>query len=299
MASRFEIVLHGEDAIGLQAAGEEALDEIDRIEDQISIYRSDSAIHHVNACAHLHPVKLEPTLFAFLQKCKMLSQQTESAFDISLAPLIRCWGFVGGSGAFPDFETIETARRLVGFSNIRLDKNAFTIEFGAEGVMLDLGSIGKGFALDCARESLRENGIQSALLHGGTSTIATLGTPPHQDSWKIAITQPDEKNGESQSVGIAHLAGNALSVSAIWGKSFQKGNRHYGHVIDGRSGEPALGADQSAVILPSATDADAVSTALLVDGKRAIKWLDRHFPQSAFYIFKKGKRPITKGVELI
>lgn len=306
MATRFEIVLYGDNPVSLQAAGEEALEEIEWVESQLSIYRSDSQINHANQRAAREPVKIEPTIFELLQRCQALNTLTDGAFDITLGPLIRCWGFMGGTGAIPSPESIEEAKSFIGIHHIQLDPDEFTIQFDREGVMLDLGSIGKGYALERAKEILEENGIKSALLHGGTSTVATIGTPPDQESWKIAITRPltpeekekaSEDEPELKTIGIANLCDNALSVSAIWGKSFQSENREYGHVIDGRSGEPTVGAAQAAVTIPSATDADAISTALLVAGNKGIAWLDRHFPANEFLLLKPGKQPLIRGIE--
>lgn len=308
MATRFEIVLYGDNPVSLRAAGEEALDEIEWVESQLSIYRSDSQINHANQRADTEPVRLEPTIFALLQRCQELTTITDGAFDITLGPLIRCWGFMGGSGSLPAPEAIERAKSLIGMHHLRLNPDDFSVEFDQTGVMLDLGSIGKGYALERAKDIMEENGIRSALLHGGTSTVTTIGTPPDQATWKIAITRPltdkekakaDSDDSELKTVGVANLNGNALSVSAIWGKSFQTENREYGHVIDARSGEPTIGAAQAAVTLASATDADAISTALLVSGNKGIVWLDKHFPNHDYLLLKPGKQPLAKGIDTL
>lgn len=303
MATRFEIVLHGDNPISLRAAGEEALEEIDWVEAQLSIYRTDSQINHVNQRAAHGPVKLEPTIFQLVKHCAELTHHTDGAFDITLGPLIRCWGFMGGSGHLPSPESIQQAKELVGMHHVVFDDDDYSVRFDREGVMLDLGSIGKGFALERAKEILEENGIESALIHGGTSTVATIGTPPDQATWKIAITRPQPADPESNdteqkpiTIGLAELTGNSLSVSAVWGKSFQTEDREYGHVIDGRTGEPTTGAAQAAVTMASATDADAISTALLVDGNRGIPWLERYAPVHEYCLIKPGKRPLMKGI---
>ena len=296
MATRFEIVLHGANPISLRAAGEEALEEIEWVEAQLSIYRTDSQINHANLRAAFQPVKLEPTIFELLKHCEHLSSVTQGAFDITLGPLVRCWGFMGGSGQLPAPEAIAAAQALVGMHHVHLDEQAYTVQFDREGVLLDLGSIGKGYALERAKEILVENGIQSALIHGGTSTVATIGIPPDQDAWKIAITQPTGETEETTTMGIAELTGNALSVSAVWGKSFKTGDREYGHVLAARTGQPTAGAVQAAVTLPSATDADALSTALLVAGNHGIPWLDHHFPDHEYLLLKPGKCPLIKGI---
>ena len=298
MATRFEIILHGENPTSLQSAGEEALEEIDWVEAQLSIYRPDSQINRANHLAAAGPVQMEPTIFALLQRCKTLSQWTQGAFDITLGPLIRCWGFMGKSGLAPTDESIQQARKLVGMHQIRLDCNQFTIQLDQNGIMLDLGSIGKGYALERAKEILEENGVRSALLHGGTSTVATIGTPPNQDAWKIAIATPRKEKATAEKkeptdappLGFAKLKGESLSVSAVWGKSFRSAEKEYGHVIDGRTGFPSTGIALAAVQTTSATDADAISTALLVDGKAGKSWLQEYFPNSRSFLLTRENR---------
>jgi len=280
MATRFEIVLHGEDEVSLRAAAEEALSEIERLEAQFSLYRPDSEISCINARAAAGPVKVEPGLFRLLQQAQRLSRETDGAFDITIAPLMRCWGFMRGNGQFPAAADVADARAKVGTHLIRLNEKDFTIQFAREGTMLDLGSIGKGYALERAAEVLADAGVISAILHGGTSTVYALGAPPDADAWKVAIPHPDFAQ-EAIALRPAHAPGRelaanllavvplkneALSVSAVWGKAFESDGRVYGHVIDPRSGEPVQGAVLAAVALPSATETDALSTALLTLG---------------------------------
>src|ERR1041385_2878455 len=101
MATRFEIVLHGDNPVALRAAGEEALTEIERLEAQLSLYQPASEVSRLNARAGREPVKVSPGLFALLQHAKILHAETGGAFDITIAPLIRCWGFMNGSGRIP------------------------------------------------------------------------------------------------------------------------------------------------------------------------------------------------------
>ncbi len=268
MATRFEIVLHGGSAVALRAAGEEALDEIDRLEGRLSLYRPTSEIAHVNSGAARSPVRVSPVIFHLLQQAHGLSQATNGAFDITIAPLVRCWGFMGGTGQMPQPEEVSEARSKVGMSLVKLNPEDFTVTFAREGVMIDLGAIGKGFALERAAECLREAGVTSALLNAGTSTVFALGHPPEQDYWKVAIESPPGAavGGRPDMVATVPLHDEALSVSAVWGRAFQSGGKRYGHVLDPRTGHPVRGALLSAVALPSATEADALSTALLVLG---------------------------------
>src|SRR5437867_7438787 len=187
MATRFELVLHGENPIALRAAGEEALAEIQRLEAQLSLYRPTSEIAHLNARAAEGPVRVEPSLFRLLEQARRLSAETSGAFDITIAPLVRCWGFMGGTGQMPTPEAVAQARRSVGMNLVELEPNNFTVRFLREGVMLDLGALGKGYAIERAAEILRQDAVNSAILHGGTSTVHAIGHPPGAAAWQVAI----------------------------------------------------------------------------------------------------------------
>jgi thiamine biosynthesis lipoprotein len=177
----------------------------------------------------------------------------------------------------------------VGMHLVELDESRFTVRFAREGVMLDLGSIGKGYAIERGAQLVREAGVASALLQGGTSTVCAIGTPPNAEAWKIAIERPATENGSWEKSAMADNVGNessrkpdpllavvplrdgALSVSAVWGKSFTAEGKSYGHVLDPRTGQPVEGALLAAVALESATETDALSTALLTAGQGQFK----------------------------
>ena len=272
MATRFELVLHGDDEVRLRAAGEEALDEIRRLEAQLSFYRPSSQISRINTRAADGPVRVEPRLFRLLQTAQRLHAATDGAFDLTVAPLMRCWGFAGGTGRQPDPEALAEARSRTGMHLVTLDEDTYSVAFERPGVMLDLGAIGKGYAIEEAAWILEEAGVEHAFLHGGTSTIHTLGTPLDGTRWTVAIPHPDADPAapdEDDVLAVVALNDEALSVSAVWGKAFEANGKTYGHVLDPRSGYPVSGAVLTAVAGPSATTCDALSTALLVLGCHA------------------------------
>ena len=285
MATRFEIVLHGANEISLRAAAEEALNEIERVAARMSLYDPQSEISRINALAASETVRVEPGLFRLLELSKRLSEETAGAFDISILPLMRCWGFVLDTGRLPDPDTLKEARRNVGMRWVELDEDRCAVHFARDGVKLDLGAIAKGYAIERAAEFLVEAGVESGLLHGGTSTVQAIGSPPNAPSWMVAIPDPGSSQCLSASstqsapepvFAAVSLKDEAMSVSAVWGKAFEAGGRVYGHVIDPRKGEPVDAAVLSAVVLPSAMETDALSTALLtmgLDGHRSINGL--------------------------
>jgi thiamine biosynthesis lipoprotein len=299
MATRFEFVLHGDNPVALRAAGEEALGEIEHLEAQLSLYRPTSEITHLNARAAFEPVRVTPSLFALLQLARKLHQETSGAFDITVAPLVRSWGFMGGTGRLPCPEEVAEARANVGMHLVQLNQANFTVRFARPGVMLDLGAIGKGYAIEQAADILREAGVTSALIHGGTSTAYALGHPPDAESWTVAVHRPSVSQavGEvggpdhvspptripsrsasnhsatgaaspppAESLAVIPLRDEALSISAVWGRCFEAHSKRFGHVLDPRTGQPVNEALLAVVCLPSATETDALSTALLTLG---------------------------------
>lgn len=272
MATRFELVLRGPDSVRLRAAGEEALDEIARLDRQLSFYRPSSDVSWVNGRAADGPVSTEPGLFGLLERCHDISTRTGGAFDITVAPLMRAWRFVGEQGAIPDAAVLERARMASGFAGMRLDRTAWTVEFLRRGMSIDLGAAGKGFAIDAAIAILREHGITHALLHGGTSSVHAVGPPDDVPPWTIGWAAPD---GVERRFA---LRDTALSISAVHGKSFTAGGREYGHVLDPRTGAPCARARAAAVTGPGSFECDALSTALLVLGPDGLPSLCGLFP---------------------
>jgi thiamine biosynthesis lipoprotein len=288
MATRFEVVLHGPDSARLRAAADEALEEIHRWEDALSLYRPHTDLARINARASIEPVRVRPLVFQLLKHARNLTRETGGAFDPTVAPLMRAWGFLGGNGSRPDAETLDAARDAIGWHRIELLDDICSVRFLHPGAMLDLGSIGKGFALDRAAELLREAGITSGLIHGGTSTVIAIGSPPGENAWTVALPSVPEANYSGAKID---LRDETLSVSGVHGKAFREGARLYGHVIDPRTGEPVAKALLAAVALPSATDSDALSTALLVDGCEGIKSLEILRPASRIWVVSPSPEP--------
>lgn len=273
MATRFEIVLYGDDPVRLRAAGEEALAEIERLDRQLSRFNPASDVSWINARAAYEPVKVEPRLFWLLRRAAEINKATEGAFDITVSPFIRIWD-ITGAGRVPSLGELMQTCAIVGMNHVRLDESAFTVSLDAPGVEIDLGAIGKGYAVDCAVEILRGAGIVSALIHGGTSTVYALGNPPDNDGWNIAIGRDE---GTTQRL-VFTLRDSSLSVSDPYGRFFEHDEQRYGHIIDPRTGEPVQCATKAVVVGPSATETDALSTALLLLGESWLPELGVRFP---------------------
>lgn len=285
MNTRFEVALWGRDNDYLTAVAEEALREIQALDAQLSFYRDDSDIRLLNVVAAHRPVTIEPRLFRLLQRARELSELTDQAFDPAVAPLLQAWGFTGEGGRIPTEEELEAARRISGIHLLEMDADVLTVRFAAEGVMLDLGAIGKGYAVERAAELINDYEVPGALLHGGTSTVHAIGTQPDGSPWQIALRDPTTSDGALQAVT---LRDQALSVSGAHGKSFTADGEEYTHVLDPRDGRPVRGALLSAVRCTSATDSDALSTALLVRGASFFPTLREIAPEASALILEQS-----------
>jgi thiamine biosynthesis lipoprotein len=279
MNTRFELVLADARApASLRAAGEAALDEIVRVEADLSAFRRDSILTQLNVEAATRPVRVDGETFRFLVRAGELARITGGAFDLTIGALME--PLRAGRAL------TAAARARVGFRRVRLDAEGQTVRFTARGVRLDPGAIGKGYAVDRAVGLLREAGIGRALLHGGTSSVYGLGAPPGARAWQVAVQDPMQPEGRIARVA---LRDRALGVSCIYGRTFVRGQERHGHVIDPRSGRPVDHTLLAAVVTDLAADADALSTALLVLGRAGLRVLARRFPAAGFLVAERGE----------
>jgi thiamine biosynthesis lipoprotein len=170
-----------------------ALDQIDALEAQLTVYREDSEVSHLSATAHLGPVEVERGLFELLELAVSISRQTGGAYDVTAGALSEAWGFVKGPKRVPDAATLAQARARTGWQHLTLDPARHTVAFDREGIRINLGSIGKGYAIDRAVDVIRAHWWPSgALVHGGRSSLYALGSPPGLigGRWEIALRNP-------------------------------------------------------------------------------------------------------------
>lgn len=272
MGSVFEIFLPGEDRA--QEAGSAALDRVNRLDDQLTVYRDTSELCALNRLAADTAVQPDREIFALLVQSKRLWSESAGLFDISSLPLSRLWGFFRREGRTPsDAEIAETLER-VGMEKVCLDEAAESVQFTRPGVEISFNSIGKGYALDRAAGVLEERGQHRALLHGGFSSLYGLGAPPGELGWLIALRNPLDVSKPLAQVRLANLA-----VGTAGGEEqyFEAAGRRYSHILDPRTGRPAEGMLSVSVFAASATVADALATTFYIGGVAfAREYCDTH-----------------------
>jgi thiamine biosynthesis lipoprotein len=260
---------------------EAGLDEVDRIDRLMSHYKPESPLSTINREAAHHPVAVDPELFNFIKRSMEYSQQSGGAFDITVGPLMKAWGFFRGDGHLANPDELTAARARVGTHHVLLDEGARTIRFDTEGVQLDLGGIAKGYAVDRVVEILRQRQIAAALVSAGGSTVYGLAAPPGRNGWTVSIQDPIESAKTAHEV---LLNNRSVSVAGSSEKSFEAGGIRYSHIMDPRSGQPVQGILSVVVLTATGTDGDALDDALFVLGpEKSRAYLQHHRDAEALF----------------
>jgi thiamine biosynthesis lipoprotein len=200
---------------------------------------------------------------------------TGGAYDITVEPLVRLWGFLGGKPHVPEPAEIDRVRGLIGIEQLHLDAAAGAIAFARAGVRIDLGGIAKGYAVDRALERLRGAGVEAGLVDL-SGNMAALGAPPHRPSWTVGVRDPRDR---IPFFGRVRLDGRAVATSGNYEQFVDAGGQRYGHILDPRTGWPAQGLISATVLAPTAAEADAWDTALIVLGPAAARALATAHPE--------------------
>lgn len=272
MACEFEVRFNAGQYAHDTETALEVLDLVETLEGQMSVFCETSEVCRINRTAAREPVEVEPRLFKLLELAMRLHGETQGAFDLTAGPLWEVWGFARRAGAVPGEAQLAEALQRVGGHLVELDPQDHTIRFTRQGVQLNLGSIGKGHALDRCAEKLLQAGVADFLLHGGQSSVLARGSqretqnePPdtHSGGWSVGLRHPLRPNRRLAEI---RLRDRALATSGSRAQSFVHRGRRYGHILDPRSGRPAEGVLSATVIAPGAALADALSTAFYVMG---------------------------------
>lgn len=284
MGSTYSIVLYGQDPREMEAAMDAAFDEVERLDELLSNYNPHSEWSRVNREAGKMAVRVSPELFQLVSECLEYSRQSEGAFDISVSPLIKTWGFYGGTGRLPDPAEAAATRLRVGYRNMVLDPSTQTVHFRNSEMEIDPGGIGKGYTVDRMAAVLRQRGIESSLIAASSSTIYGMGTPPGEPrGWRVTIRHPERPK---DSIAEVFLKNMSLSTSGNSEKFFISHGRVYSHLIDPRTGEPAEGT-LVAVMAPRNIDTEAWTKACFVNGRA---WAAIHPMRGARVFFCDGNK---------
>jgi thiamine biosynthesis lipoprotein len=285
MGTIFSIVVYGDGASMLAGAVDAAFREIDRLDSLMSVFKPASELCKINREASRQSVVVTPELFRLLQKCLRYSQDTGGAFDVTVGPLMKLWGFFQKSCRMPAKEELAQTLKRVGYRHVRLDARERTVAFDCPGIEFDLGAAGKGYAVDRAVAMLRAAGVKRALISSGTSSIYALGAPPGEQGWQISVCHPLERRNEACSLRLRDLS---ISFSGGYEQCFVLNGKMYTHLLDPRTGTPVEQMLMTAVLAESNTASDALSTAFFAAGVEQAKVYLRHHSNLAAIFYWPG-----------
>jgi thiamine biosynthesis lipoprotein len=241
----------------------------------LTVYRDSSEVSRLNARAHRHPVRVEKNLYDLLAHACRLHRETAGAFDVTIGALIKAWGFYRRAGRVPSPEELRQVRQRIGSEHLLLDEQRQTVAFARPGLEINLGSIGKGYALDCVAAQARQRGIPDLLTHGGHSSVVAFGREaPSAPGWAVGLTDPVEPACRR---AIVYLRDRAMATSAATYQNLVHEGRKLGHILDPRTAWPAEEMLGATVTAPTAAEADALATAFFILGpEQARAYCDSH-----------------------
>jgi thiamine biosynthesis lipoprotein len=252
MATTFEILIVHEDDRYARQAVMAAFDEVDRLEGELSRFIENSDVSRINNLAADEPLVLGLDTFECLKISARVHAETAGAFDVTIGSVFQCWRNEDGTPRTPSAQELDLARRHTGMHLLELNETELTVKLLASPVQVDLGGVGKGYAVDRMAELLGEWSIETALISGGYSSVMALEAPPGTKGWPLTLSYPADR---SRILARPHLRAGALGGSGV-----QKGQ----HIIDPRTAEPAEGRLAAWSGAPDAASADALSTAFMI-----------------------------------
>lgn len=290
MGTRIYVEVWTDDA----AKGEQGIDavmaEMRRIDELMSHYKPESQLSRINARAAQEPVEVDPELFDLIKLSTHYSEITEGAFDITYASVGHLYDYP--HHVKPTEEQIKSALPAVNWRNMLLDPVHHTVRFEHAGMRIDLGGIGKGYAVDRGIAILQARGFQHALVTaGGDSRIIgdRMGRP-----WVIGIRNPDDKNKVVTRIPIIN---SAMSTSGDYERYFDEGGVRYHHIIDPRTGHSASKVRSATILGPTATQTDGMSkTAFVLGPEKALEIINRMPEYDAVFVTPDGRILYSNGL---
>lgn len=296
MGTTAMLTLVGTDSLALAPVAVRVLGSFARVDSLMSNWTRRSEVARLNGALDATvagaPLAVEPETARVLAAALAVAAASEGAFDITVEPLVRLWGFLGGEKRVPAATEIAALLPAVGHRHLQLDA-AGQLRALRAGVRIDLGGIAKGYAVDCLRDSLAALGVENALVDL-SGNLALRGRRPDGEPWRVGLRDPADG---SRTLGTLRLPRPAVATSGDYEQFFAAGGKRYGHILDPRTGWPVDSLASVTVVMDSAMQADAWATALTVLGPTAARRLAAARQDMDVILIER--RPPTAGPDLI
>ena len=291
MGTYVQVVLVTTDSTRAAPDARAALRVFTRTDSLMSNWTSTSEVARLNREAAAATVVVEPEVARVIERSLEVWRESDGAFDITVEPLVRAWGFLGGKPRVPSDSAAAEAFRHVGGRHLRFDPVARTLRYDHDGVRIDLGGIAKGYAVDVAAESLRARGVRDALVDL-TGNMLAMGKPSGGSGWRIGIRDPRDRMSHFARL---QLNDEGISTSGKYEQFVAAGGRTFGHIMDPRTGQPVEGLISVTLVSRSALTCDAWDTPLFVQGLETAKRTALAHPEFAAILVQPG----TGGIDTV
>ena len=270
MGTRFRLVLYAPDRALADRAAAAAFARIAALDACLSDYAPTSELNTLCRRTDTEaPLEAEvsPDLARVLALAQGWAERTAGAFDVTVGPYSRLWRRARRRGVPPAAAALREASASVGYRRLAVDATDRRVRFAASGMRLDLGAIGKGYALDAALATLRRHGLKSVLIDGGGDVLVGAAPPGH-DGWRVVVS-PAETGGPGEPVETGTmlvLVDAAVATSGDRARFLEAGGRRYSHLLDPRTGAALERRLQVSVLARDGATADALASAVSVLG---------------------------------
>lgn len=263
MGNRFEITVVASSADWANARIDEAVQEIQRIEEILTTFKETSETNHINRNAGIWPVRVSDEVFRLIERSQRISSITQGAFDLSYGSIDkRLWNFDRTMTSLPDKATAKKMVRLINYKNIELNPEKKTVFLKKKGMRIGFGGIGKGYAAEMARRVMQQNGVVSGVVNA-SGDLTAWGTQPDGKPWTVGIVHPDVAD---QPFSYMELPDGAVATSGNYEKYVVIDGKKYSHTIDPKTGWPVRGIKSVTVFSPNAEICDALATPVTILG---------------------------------
>jgi FAD:protein FMN transferase len=290
MGTRVYVQLWSEDAAKGNAAIDAVMQDMRRIDDLMSHYKPESQLSQINARANREPVQVDKELFDLIKLSTYYSQITQGAFDITYASVGYLYNYP--EHIHPTEAQITDALPAVNWHNMLLDEAHHTVRFEHPGMRIDLGGIGKGYAVDHGIDILKARGIEHAVVTAGGDTRILgdhMGRP-----WLVAIRHPDNPQ---KVVTRIPLSDSAMSTSGDYERYFDEDGVRYHHIIDPHTGHSASKVRSATILAPTATQTDGMSkTAFVLGAEKALEIINSMPEYDAVFVTPEGHVLYSNGL---
>lgn len=289
MGTRARIVLYARDAAAANDLASRAFERIADLDRTLSDYRDDSELMQLCRRAGGSAARVSDDLFRVIEAAQTISRKTDGAFDVTIGPVSRLWRRARVLSQTPDPRELADAQKLVGYQNVVLSPEEKSVRLLKQGMVLDLGGIGKGYAADEALKVLRANGASASLVALGGDIVAG-DAPPGKAGWQVAVAPLGLRGMEE--FDRKALANGAVSTSGDAEQFLEDKGTRYSHLLDPASGTPRTGRRGVTVIAPDGATADALATAAAVMGaERGLKLIESFPGVAALFVEMQGGTP--------